>query len=182
MADIRRSRSEPVSKLDWAKRPRSPLAGPYGHPFHPFLVTIPIGSWIASLVFDIAGRAQGMEGAALIDGAQWLVGIGIVGALLAALVGVLDLMAIPRGTAAFRTALTHMALNLTVVALFVVSFIIRLGESPSQPSAVALVLSIVGLAVLGVSGWLGGKLAYHYGVRVAAETTQAEGFRPERGR
>jgi hypothetical protein len=27
-----------------------------------------------------------------------------------------------------------------------------------------------------VSGYLGGKLAYRYGVRVADETTQAEGF------
>ncbi|WP_329414860.1 DUF2231 domain-containing protein [Nocardia vinacea] len=40
-----------------------------------------------------------------------------------------------------------------------------------------LVLSITALAVLGVSGYLGGKLAYHYGVRVADETTQASGYR-----
>ncbi|MGW0424100.1 hypothetical protein [Streptomyces sp. NPDC003015] len=38
-----------------AKRPVSAaLAGPYGHPFHPILVTVPIGAWVASLVFDIA--------------------------------------------------------------------------------------------------------------------------------
>ncbi|MCR2763108.1 DUF2231 domain-containing protein [Microbacterium sp. zg.B48] len=30
---------------------------------------------------------------------------------------------------------------------------------------------------VGVSGWLGGKLAYTYGVRVAEEKTQAEGLR-----
>jgi uncharacterized membrane protein len=40
-----------------------------------------------------------------------------------------------------------------------------------------LVLSIIALAVLGVSGFLGGKLAYHYGVRVADEATQAAGYR-----
>ncbi|MFE2959616.1 DUF2231 domain-containing protein [Nocardia tengchongensis] len=40
-----------------------------------------------------------------------------------------------------------------------------------------LVLSIVALATLSVSGYLGGKLAYRYGVRVADESTQAEGFR-----
>ena len=39
------------------------------------------------------------------------------------------------------------------------------------------VLSLLGLAALGASGWLGGKLAYHYGVRVADEMTQSEGFR-----
>jgi uncharacterized membrane protein len=34
-----------------AKAPVSAaLAGPYGHPFHPILVTVPIGAWVASLV------------------------------------------------------------------------------------------------------------------------------------
>jgi uncharacterized membrane protein len=38
-----------------AKRPVSAaLAGPYGHPFLPILVTVPIGAWVASLAFDIA--------------------------------------------------------------------------------------------------------------------------------
>ncbi|MFL6055426.1 MAG: hypothetical protein ACJ72W_21365 [Actinoallomurus sp.] len=36
-----------------AKQPVSAaLAGPYGHPFHPILVTLPIGAWVASLVFE----------------------------------------------------------------------------------------------------------------------------------
>lgn len=43
-----------------------------------------------------------------------------------------------------------------------------------------LVLSALSLAELGVSGFLGGKLAYRYGVRVASETTQVEGYRPAR--
>lgn len=38
------------------------------------------------------------------------------------------------------------------------------------------VLTLIALAVLGASGWLGGKLAYTYGVRVADETTQNKGF------
>jgi uncharacterized membrane protein len=46
-----------------------------------------------------------------------------------------------------------------------------------QVSVGLLLLSIVALALLGASGWLGGKLAYHFGVRVADEATQAEGFR-----
>ena len=43
-------------------------------------------------------------------------------------------------------------------------------------SVTGFVLSIVGLALLGISGWLGGKLAYHYGVQVADEETQHQGF------
>ncbi|MGV7281046.1 DUF2231 domain-containing protein, partial [Mycobacterium kansasii] len=30
-----------------AKKPVSSLlAGPYGHPYHPILVTVPIGAWV----------------------------------------------------------------------------------------------------------------------------------------
>ena len=58
-------------------------------------------------------------------GAYWLIAFGLVGALAAALVGFLDLFAIPTGTKAFRIGLIHMTLNLVVVALFAVSFLVR---------------------------------------------------------
>jgi hypothetical protein len=40
-----------------------------------------------------------------------------------------------------------------------------------------LVLTAVALAVLGLSGWIGGMLAFRYGVRVAHESDQVEGYR-----
>ena len=161
--------------LQRAKRPRTPLAGLYGHPIHPILVTIPIGAWTASLVFDLAAKF-GDEPAAFAKGSTWLIGIGIVGALLAAVWGAIDFSTIARGTRAYTTGLTHLAINLVVVALYVVNFFLRRGQGYDDVSTGVLVLSIVALAMLGASGWLGGKLAYHYGVRVADEGTQAEGF------
>src|SRR5215467_7273400 len=94
-----------------AKHPVSVLAGPYGHPFHPILVTVPIGAWTASLVFDIASHVTTGNGF-LAQGSLWLIAVGIAGALAAACAGFLDLFAIPMGTTAFRTALVHMTLNL----------------------------------------------------------------------
>jgi hypothetical protein len=35
----------------------------------------------------------------------------------------------------------------------------------------------VALVLPGASGWLDGKLAYRYGVRVVDEASQADGFR-----
>ena len=159
-----------------AKRPRFVLAGPYGHPFHPILVTVPIGTWVASLVFDIASKVSD-DSEVFAEGAYWLIGIGIIGALLAAVFGLMDLLTIPRGTTAFRTAITHMTLNLVVVALFVVDFAVRASQGYEEVGGLPLALSVVALVLLGASGWLGGRLAYHYGVRVADEQTQAEGFR-----
>ena len=159
-----------------AKRPRSAIAGPYGHPFHPILVTIPIGTWAASLVFDIIGLASD-DPAPFVVGARVLILIGIVGALLAAAIGLVDYAQLARGTAARKTATVHMALNLGVTVLFLVNLLLRWSADDDEVSIVGLILSIVALGALGVSGWLGGKLAYHYGVRVADERTQAEGFR-----
>jgi uncharacterized membrane protein len=160
-----------------AKHPKSPVAGPYGHPFHPVLVTIPIGAWVASVVFDIVALTDPGQEPAFVTGARWLIGIGIIGAVLAAVFGLMDLLAIPRATKAFRTGLTHMTLNLIAVVLFAADFAVRARRDTEDVSVAGFVLSLIALAILGASGWLGGKLAYRYGVRVASEETQAEGFR-----
>jgi uncharacterized membrane protein len=167
------------SHTQQAKHPRSRVQGPYGHPVHPILVTIPIGAWTSSLVFDIVAVASD-DPKPFARGAAWLIGIGAVGAVLAAVFGALDWRMIPRGTRAFTTGLTHMALNLGVLVLYLVNLAIRRGQGLDDVSTSALLLSVVGLAALGASGWLGGKLAYRYGVRVADEGTQAEGFVPSR--
>jgi uncharacterized membrane protein len=171
------------TQLEHAKRPVSPVAGPYGHPLHPILVTIPIGAWVSSLVFDIASHIVGRPGI-LAQGSQWLIAIGVIGALLAAMFGLLDLLAIPRGTPAFRTGLLHMALNLSVAAAFIANFFWRYPDYPQQGAVGIgpLVLSAVSIAALVVSGFLGGKLSYRYGVRVVTEAAQADGYRSANAR
>jgi uncharacterized membrane protein len=166
------------TQLGHAKQPVSAaLAGPYGHPFHPILVTVPIGAWVAGLVFDVGSHVVDHPGF-LTQGSEWLIAIGVLGALAAAMVGFLDLLAIPTKTTAFRTGLVHVSLNLSVTTGYVINFFWRHGSyTAGHPvGGGQLALSAVSLAALGVSGYLGGKLAYRYGVRVADEQTQAEGF------
>src|ERR1043165_2462834 len=115
-----------VGRRERGKQPVTPIAGPYGHPFHPLLVTLPIGSWVASLLFDIASHVSD-NGRGFAQAAQWLIGLGVITALLAAIFGLMDLFAIPRGTKVFRIALTHMILNVTVVVLFAISYLVRAG-------------------------------------------------------
>ncbi|MEV4317073.1 DUF2231 domain-containing protein [Actinocrispum sp. NPDC049592] len=169
-----------TSELQQAKQPVSAvLAGPYGHPFHPILVTVPIGAWVSGLVFDLASQWV-PDPAFLARGSVWLTGIGVVGALAAAMIGFLDLFTIPTGTPAFRTGLVHMGLNLAVTAAYVANFFWRLaGYGRAEAVGLGpLLLSAASLIVLAVAGHLGGKLAFRYGVRVADEATQATGFRP----
>jgi uncharacterized membrane protein len=130
------------------------------HPVHPMLVTIPIGLWVMSLVCDLV-RAGGSDNPAWSVVALYTMVGGIAGALVAAVPGFIDMLSL-RGDAK-RTALAHMAINLTVVALFAVNAWMRITGGPgTQP----LWLSIVAIALLVVSGWLGGKMVYVYGVAV----------------
>ena len=132
-----------------------------GHPIHPMLVAIPIGLWIFSLVCDLI-HASGSANPAWTTVAFYTMGGGIVGALLAAVPGLIDLLSLPPGPR--KTALTHMAINLTVVALYVINFWLRL-SAPGQPGKLVW-LSLISVGLLAVSGWLGGKMVYVHGVAV----------------
>ncbi|MBG0564059.1 DUF2231 domain-containing protein [Actinoplanes aureus] len=145
-----------------------------GHPLHPALVAVPIGAWIASFVFDIASHLVGDPGF-LVTGARWLIGIGVLGAVAAALAGVLDLLTLRAGTRVFRVAVTHMAINGTVVVAYAIGFLWRATSDQAGGEPVGwgpLALSAASLAGLTAGGYLGGELAYRYGVRVAAEAIQ----------
>jgi uncharacterized membrane protein len=157
-----------------AKYPRSIIAGPYGHPFHPIAVIIPIGSWVSALIFDIIAFIGPLVEPFAI-GARILIIIGLIGAVVAAILGLIDWSGIPKGTPARTTGLTHAALNVVVMGLFVVSLLLRLDTDDEIPT-LAFLCALAGVLLLSASGWLGGKLAHTYGVRVASETTQAEGM------
>jgi uncharacterized membrane protein len=169
---------EIAEAVDHAKHPVSAAAGPYGHPFHPILVTIPIGAWVCSLIFDIVSRVNSAGSPPLVDASYWLIGIGVIGALLAAVFGLMDLSRIPRQTKARRFGLTHMTINLVVVAAYVVNFLWRHGsyDQAAKVQVGQLVLSTVAIGLLLISGTIGGMLAYRFGVRVADEATQGEGY------
>jgi uncharacterized membrane protein len=140
-----------------------------GHPIHPMLVTIPIGLWIFSLVADLVALRSGSPQTWALVAYYSMIG-GIVGALAAALPGLVDLLSL-EDRAIKKTAVIHMSINLTIVALYVVNVWMR-GQA-SVPGDVTLGLSVLAIAMLLVSGWLGGKMVYLAGVGVSAEPSQA---------
>ena len=134
-----------------------------GHPIHPMLVPLAIGLWIFSLVSDLIYRFGWGEEVWDAVAFYTLAG-GIVGALLAAVPGFIDLLSLPPGQGK-KIAVAHMAINLGAVVLFAVNFGLRLNAAPGAP--VPILLSVVGVALIGVSGWLGGELVYVHGVSVS---------------
>jgi uncharacterized membrane protein len=141
------------------------------------LVPIPIGLWIFSFICDLVYHAD-WGGPIWKIVAFYTMAVGIVGALVAAIPGVIDMLSLRAGLR--RIALLHMALNLTVVVLFAISLGWRLGGAMEEAGPVWL--SLLAVALLGVSGWLGGKMVYVHGVAVEgvsrAEAAPASGIPP----
>ncbi|HUQ28291.1 MAG TPA: DUF2231 domain-containing protein [Usitatibacter sp.] len=133
-----------------------------GHPIHPMLVPIAIGCFIFSFASDLLCLATG-------DSQLWptlayytMIG-GILGALAAAVPGLIDLLSLPAGYTK-GIAIKHMSINLLVVAIYVVNAWMRHGNP--QSLKVPMILSLVTILMLVVSGWLGGKMVYEAGVGV----------------
>jgi nitrite reductase/ring-hydroxylating ferredoxin subunit/uncharacterized membrane protein len=122
------------------------------------LVALPLGCWLGAWVFDLIGAARGNP---LLDAASFYCNIlGIVGAVLAAIPGVIDLFgAVPARSSGRQRGLLHGGLNLLVLALFVFVAVHR-GSADVAPDKLELLLATLAVIGLGFSGWLGGTLAY----------------------
>jgi uncharacterized membrane protein len=131
------------------------------HPIHPMLVPLPIGLWIFSLVCDLI---RFMDGDAIWSTvALYALAGGIIGAVMAALPGLIDLLTMSASKAK-QIGIWHMAINLTLVVMYLLNFFWRRNAEPGAMGPLAL--SIVAVLLLGVSGWLGGEMVYVHGVAV----------------
>lgn len=159
----------------------------FGHSIHQMLVGLPLGMLTGVIVFDIIHLISG--GTRWVPISYWLITVGVISALLAAVFGFLDWTKIPAGTRAKRIASTHGVGNVIVVGLFIISWLIR-GSSMAAPSAWALIFSFVAFALLLFTGWLGGELIDQLGIGIndgahlnapssLSGRTTTEGLRPE---
>jgi len=140
-----------------------------GHPFHPILVPLPIGLWIFSLVSDLIYKF-GFGGPIWNDVAFYTIGGGIVGALIAALPGFIELTDL-QNPKTKSIAIWHMFINLLAVALYCVNFWLRMHRAPGDTLPIAL--SVGGIVLIIISGWLGGELVYVRGVAVKQPPDQS---------
>jgi uncharacterized membrane protein len=134
-----------------------------GHPIHQMLIVFPLGLLGTSLIFDLVHLATGNPSFAEVS--YWLIVAGILSALVAAPFGAIDWLAIPTGTRAKRIGLLHGGGNLVVVALFVLSWLVR-RDAPGSPEGLAIGLAGLGVVLSLGTGWLGGELVDRLGVGV----------------
>ena len=128
-------------------RGRDALHGTWlGHPLHPPMVQLPIGSWLSAAILDLRpGRSRE---------AGLLVGVGLAAAAPAALAGAVDWAELHRQQQ--RVGLVHATANITAVGLYTASLVQRVRGRPGRGRT----YGYLGLAAVGVGGVLGGHLAY----------------------
>jgi len=141
-----------------------------GHPLHSMLIAIPVGLWIFSFVCDLISFWASEPGVWNLVAFYCMAG-GLVGALVAAAPGLVD-MASLKDVHVKRLALIHMGANIVVIALFAISTGLRAADG--LPPTIAFVLSFLGVALLGFSGWLGAEMVHTHRVGVL-ETPRPQG-------
>ena len=133
-----------------------------GHPFHPIIIPLPIGLWVFSIVSDFIFKL-GWGSPIWNDVAFYTLAGGIIGALIAAVPGFIDLIGL-QNPKTKSIAVWHMFINLLAVALYCVNFLLRTQRAPGDN--LPILLSAIGIVLIIISGWLGGELVYVRGVAV----------------
>ena len=131
------------------------------HPIHPMLVGCPIGLWVFALICDVVRAAGG--NAVWQTVAIYCIAGGIVGALLAAVPGLIDYFSIDEAEMK-RIANLHLAVNLGALVIFAINLWLRF-RLPAD-SNLPLGLSVIGVLAIAVGGWLGGEMVYVKGMAV----------------
>jgi uncharacterized membrane protein len=135
-----------------------------GHAVHQQLVVFPLGLLATAVVFDVIGL--GADDARFASASYLMIAAGLLMGVVAAVFGLIDYLAIPRGTRARRIGFLHGVGNLVVLALFLGSWLVRAGTEGNVPEAAALVLGLAALATAAATAWLGGELVDRLGVGV----------------
>ena len=135
-----------------------------GHPLHALLTDVPIGILFLVLLFDVAGQSLAVATKAMLL-------VGILAMLAAAVAGLAD-YSDTDGTARERATL-HGTLMLVTLGLYVVSFVLRQGQSPAWPAAI--VFSLLGFGVLSAGAYVGGDVVYVLGNMVSRHAYRGSG-------
>jgi len=134
-----------------------------GEPIHPMLVHYPIALWTTSVITDVIFYFNRNSSLVLIS--KFLIAAGIVGALLAAIPGLIDWLTIADPVVK-KTGNLHLILNVSALLLFGVSLYLRMknygGPLVGYHLKVPFVVSVAGWIDMAISASLGGKLVYTY--------------------
>jgi uncharacterized membrane protein len=134
-----------------------------GHPIHPILVIFPVAFLSAAAGSDIGYWLTGDFFWA--RASVWLIGLGGLTGVLAALIGILDFIRVKK--VRHRSAgWAHMFINIGVLVLTLINFGLRLENPQSAILPIGMTLSLIIATLLGIGGWFGGELSFRHKIGV----------------
>jgi uncharacterized membrane protein len=143
-----------------------------GHPVHPMIIPFPIALWVFSLVADLIYLWRGNPIWRDYMAFYTLLG-GIVGAAIAAVPGLIDWLSL-KDRAVVKIANWHARLNVIALLIFAASFYLRTTRGSELASAsytIPIALSVLGVILISISGYLGGEMVFKHGVAVDQQSS-----------
>jgi len=138
------------------------------------LITFPIGLWTTSFVADVVFYFW--RGSSLLLISKFLLAAGCLGALAAAVPGIIDWLSI-KDAEVKRIADWHARLNIIALIVFALSLYLRMTAGShwvGHHLRIPFLFSFLGMILISISGWLGGELVYKHGVAVAPQHDSPE--------
>jgi nitrite reductase/ring-hydroxylating ferredoxin subunit/uncharacterized membrane protein len=127
-----------------------------GHPLHPVLTDVTIGSWLFGTLFDVLAIFPFMG--RMRRAADTLLTLGTIAAVPTALTGLTDYSGIKRSAAKYGAV--HGILNTLSFLAYFRSVRLRSGNNRFA----ALLFSLVGLSIATLSAYIGGDMVYRLNV------------------
>ena len=154
-----------------------------GHPIHPMLIPFPVACFVLAFASDLAFWRTPNDFWA--DASLWLLGVGLIMAALAAVMGLIDVL----GDVQIRNlsaAWLHAGGNVIVVVIQLYSWYSRYEHGSAAIIPTGLTLSFVVVLILLFTGWMGWEMVYRHRVGVTDKPAQpvarAQEFPPARRR
>lgn len=135
----------------------------FGHPLHPAITDIPIGSWILAALFDLIWLLSPKMNAWTVHAALIAINLGLLGALASVVTGLVDWS--DTAGEKRRRGFQHGVLNTGAILFYLASGLTRF-FAPSGNTVPAVLLSFIGLVLVLVAAYLGGDLVFARGVAV----------------
>lgn len=134
-----------------------------GEPIHPMFVHYPIALWTTSVITDVIFYFARNSSLVLIS--KFLIAAGIVGAIAAALFGLIDWTGIAE-PAAKTIGNRHLVLNVLALILFGVSLYLRMKNYGAHLVGfhlkIPFLVSVAGWLLMSIGASFGGKLVYQH--------------------
>ena len=134
-----------------------------GHPIHPILIHFPVAGLLLVAGSDVMYIVGGDPFWARVS--LWLLAVGVLGGLVAAMAGIIDLVSVP-AVRRLVTGWCHAIIAVLLLSVASFNWLIRVDDIEANLQPWGIYLSGMGAVLTMLAGYFGGNLVYEHGIAV----------------